>query len=392
MNEEKIMILQMLQDGKISPEEAIKLMEALDEPDFKIPEDEPKHKVLTNKTLDEIGSDIGNAFGNLFTSLKGIGSSLAINNLTEILEDHFELDTEDLTNPVLDFKSVNGYINLRKHSLDKIEINVYCKYREGLLTGKENPYKFYVEDNKIAFHPLYNNDISINLDIKVPIKLYSQISLQTSNDHIIINDLDVNSLYCETKNSSIKLSKIKYTDIKLSTQNGRIEGKDLEANDLEAITTNSGILLEDIISEKLNAHTANSKIILKSIQSNSIIAKTSNSTIDTDNLSSRKIDLRTSNAKIIYDFFDMDKTKEIILHTSNSSIISNLSGRDKNIFFDLETSMGNINLEYANLIYKTNKQANFGLKKLIAHSENYDVSEDYIKFSAYTSNGSIKIS
>lgn len=397
MNEEKIMILQMLQDGKITPEEAVKLMEALDEPDFEIPdfetEEENQHKTrITNKTLEEIGSDIGNAFGNLFTSLKDIGSSIGINNLTETINVDLEKDIKDLVKPVIDLKSVNGYIKLRKHELEGIKIHIHCNYREGTFIPNGEFYKFYIEDNRIVFYPTYNSDISINLDVVVPSKIYDKITLETTNGSIIIDDIEVNRLESETKNSSIKISDIKSQDIKLSTMNGRIEGISLASNNIEAITTNSGVFLEDIDALNCNAHTANGKIKLKAISSDKIIAKTSNSTIDTDNLSARFIDLKTSNSKIIYDFFDMDKTKEVILSTSNGTIISNLSEMGKNIYFDLETSMGSINLEYPNLMYKTNRQANFGLKKIVAHTADYDNNKDFIKFSAYTSNGSIKIS
>lgn len=396
MNEEKIMILQMLQDGKITSEEAIKLLEALDEPDFEIPEyeaaDDSGHKTrLTNKTLEEIGSDIGNAFSNLFTGLKDIGSSIGINNLTETIEMDLEENIQNLTDPIIDLKSVNGYIKLRKHELDTIKINIHCQYKEGTLTPHQEFYKFHIENNNIVFHPIYNNDIAINLDVSIPYQVYDEITLETTNGSIIVNGLDINKLRCETKNNSITLSDIKSEKINLSTMNGRIEGTFLNSTDIEAITTNSGVFLDHVVTKNFNAHTANGKIKLNDMNSDKIIAKTSNSTIDTDRLSARYIDLKTSNGKIIYDFFDMEKTKEIILSTSNGTIISTLSEMSKHIYFDLETSMGSIHLEHPNLIYKINRQANFGLKKVVAHTSEYDNNEDFIKFSAYTSNGSIKI-
>lgn len=397
MNEEKIMILQMLQDGKITPEEAIELLEALDQPDFEIPEYEGDYSSdgktrFTNKSLEEIGSDIGNAFGNLFTNLKDIGSNIGINTLTEKLEIDLEKDISNMVDPIMDLKSVNGYIKVRKHEGDHIKIHLYCNYKEASLSAKGDFYKFNTEGNKVVFYPLYNSDIAINLDVLVPDRLYHEINLETSNGTITVDKLNVNKLQVETKNNSIKLSSIKAENMKLSTMNGRIEGTSLKSNDIEAITTNSGIYFEDIVTDKVNAHTANGKIRLKNVDSNRITAKTSNSTIESENLSSRYVDLKTSNSKIIFNLFDMDKTKEVLLSTSNGTIVSNLSEMGKDIYFDLETSMGSINLEYPNLVYKTNKQANFGLKKVLAHSAEYDMNEDFIKFSAYTSNGSIKIS
>lgn len=65
MNEEKIMILEMLDDEKITAQEAIKLLEALDGQNYKIAETK-----FTNKSLEEIGTDISNAFSNLIGQLK----------------------------------------------------------------------------------------------------------------------------------------------------------------------------------------------------------------------------------------------------------------------------------------------------------------------------------
>lgn len=86
----------------------------------------------------------------------------------------------------------------------------------------------------------------------------------------------------------------------------------------------------------------------------------------------------------------MNKIKEIKLITSNSSITTEINNIPEQVYFDLETSMGSIALEIPNLIYKINKQANLGLKKIVAHSVNYEDDND-LKVIATTSNGSIKI-
>lgn len=176
MNQEKIMILQMLQDGKITPDEAVKLMKSLDE------KEKPR---LTNKSIEEIRSDIGNAFGNLFTSLKDLGSSIVVNNLTETFEVDLEENIENLTDPIIDIKCVNGYIKIRKHDLDSVKIHVYCNYPEGMSIHNKEFYKFYIERNKIVFHPIYDN-IAINLDVTIPRRIYDEIDVEGTNASIIL--------------------------------------------------------------------------------------------------------------------------------------------------------------------------------------------------------------
>lgn len=397
MKEEKIMILRMLQDGKITPEEAINLLEALDdEEDFEIPEDfherGPKSR-LSNKTLEEIGTDIGNAFGNLFTSIKDIGSSIGINSLTESMELDLEEDISHISHPKIDLKSVNGSIKVRPHESDKVNISIYCRYKEGNNLSGRQFYKFYIEDNKLVFYPVYSSDISINLDVRLPDKYYDELVVETNNSSIEVDGLNLTKLKCETKNSSIKIKGVQARKTKLTSQNGRIQGDSLNIDNIEAITTNSGIFFDQVETEDLSAHTANGKIRLKDIKSHRVTANTSNASIEGDNMSTKYIDLRTSNSKIVYDFFDMNEAREIKLSTSNGAILANLSEKYKEMYFDLESSIGNISLNYPKLVYKTNKQANFGLKKVEAHTPEYDNSEeDRIKLMAYTSNGSIKIS
>jgi len=79
------------------------------------------------------------------------------------------------------------------------------------------------------------------------------------------------------------------------------------------------------------------------------------------------------------------------LITSNGTINSKICDTGRPLYFDLETSMGNINLEIPDLVYKVNKQISLGQKRIVAHSSNYDKNADHLKFIASTSNGSIKI-
>lgn len=402
MREEKMMILAMLEEGKITSEEAIKLLEALE--DIDMPSNSNKTDEAQNEssqrktnssplifdTLGEIGSDIGNALSSVFDSLKDVTQSIGFGtNYENISKDiDYEFDHE---NPSLDLSGVNGGIKLRPIEGNKLKIKAVCQYKKGLLLDNENFFNFSAGDGKVVFSPKHNSNISVKLYVSLPEKKYNEILLNTTNGKIDIKELNVNSLICTTSNSPIEAVDINAEEIDLTTKNGRIESRGINTKTLNVCTTNAGIYLNDISCNEVEAKTANSKIAINDILADKIICKTSNATIDAEDITCDIINLITSNGKVVCDDIDLNRVKEMKLITSNGTINSKICDTGRPLYFDLETSMGNINLEIPDLVYKVNKQISLGQKRIVAHSSNYDKNADHLKFIASTSNGSIKI-
>lgn len=408
MKEERMMILAMLEEGKITSEEAIKLIDALEEGIiFKELENDEKIKDSKNdghknnkkekdfkfkfNSLEDIGSDIGNALSNMFNGLRDFNPSFGFKSNYETITTDLDMDISEMENPSLSFRAINDSITLRPTNKDKLSIKVICQYKHGLLSENEPYFDFIKEGNSIIFNPKYNSNISIKLNVSLPKKHYDEIILKSTNGKIDIEELYANSLNSLTSNSSIDLLESNIMKIDLTSKNGRIEIRDTNSNSIEAHTTNSNIFLMNTTAQDINARTANGKVQANDIHGENIMCKTSNAPIEVKNISFHNIQLISSNGKIISSEMNLDKAKEIKLMTSNASITSDLQNVNKNIIFDLETSMGSIGLGMPDLIYTTNKQVNLGLKKIIAHSANYNISEDHLKFIASTANGSIKI-
>ena len=403
MKEEKMMILAMLEEGKITSEEAIKLLEALDQKeDFYQEDTSSKSDEYTSEeeknifqdtfdNLEDIGSDIGNVLYDIFDGLKDFSSSFGFKNNYETITTDLEMDLDSMENPSLDLKAINGDINLRPTNKNVLLVKVVCQYKKGLLNENETYFDFTNIDGKITFTPKYNSNISITLDVSIPEKFYNEIRLNTTNGKIYIKDLNSRSAQCITSNSSVEIEGGNTDLIDLTSKNGKIEIKDINSKNIQTYTTNADIEITNTNSETIDAKTGNGKIILKDIKSVDITCKTSNSIIELSSIDSQSIYLMTSNGKIILNDIDTANAKNINLITSNGSIVSDILDLSKEAIFDLETSMGNINLDIAELIYTTNKQVNLGLKKIVAHSINYDLNKDHLNFVASTSNASIKI-
>lgn len=360
MKEEKLMILSMLEDGKITSEEAVKLLEALEDlEEFGSKDSENKnvsgdrYNKQIKKVIEEIGVDIGDAFSTMIDGLKGFGNSFGFNINSDTITIDLEKNLSAIEKPIIDLKAVNGSIKINNSDSDNLVIKVDCQYKNGLLDNTKEFYNFYNEGNRIVFTPLFKNDISIKLSVLLPNKLYEEIILNTTN--------------------------------------GKIEFNDINSDKINIITGNSSINVKDIISKEIHAYTANGRINLYNIDCDEIICKTTNGTIESKDIKSKIIQLTTSNGKINCTNINTNKANQIKLMTSNGSIISEMNTLVKDAYFELETSMGSISLDLADMIYKINNQINLGSKKLVAHSSNYNEQGDNLMFYASTSNGSIKI-
>lgn len=399
MNDEKMMILSMLQDGKISSEEAIKLLEALEETekDNLVNVEKTKEKIgeigeiakEQGKKIGDIGVDLGNKIAKAFRDMKFNTDS---NGLTgKSINTKVEMDISHMEAPSIDIEAVNGRIILENWDENFLSIEVNCRYREGLFQENEDFFSFYEMDNKIIFSPEFSSNISIDLKVYLPDKYYEEISLKSSNGQIKIDNFIGDSFDISTSNAAITIESIKAKKIHLNTKNGRIILDDVLAPKIEATTGNSNILIEDVETDNINLITKNGRIYISNIMAKEIIANTSNGAIELEFVNSEQIELKTSNAKVQLNDLDLDKLNYLKIITSNGIIDVDLNKLNKEIYLDLVTSIGSIDLDLPSLVYKLNKQVNLGKKNIIAHSINYKEGENSLKLLATTSNASIKI-
>lgn len=411
MKEEKRMILSMLEEGKITADEAMELLEALDETEANFTYDRTleeeyidkkeaiKKEIRKNaeeirenvRKIEGFGANLGNLISNIVNNIVDKSISFNLNGLYETMSTKIERDISSIENPVIDLEAINGNINAKSWDQDKISMEITIKYRNKNFSSVNDFYNFYEEGNVLRFKPTHRSNLLISLDVNLPNKYYEEVMLRTSNGKIKVNDLRLDKLMVKTSNGSITAEDISSKDINLSTQNGKIYLNHVSSPIIHGKTTNGSFLLQDINSENLNISTINGKIRFTDINSESICGKTSNSSIELENASSKTVKLRTSNGSIICKDIDKEEIRELDLSTSNSSINVDLDNTKKPKYFHLETSMGNISLDIPDLVYKVNSKDYAGFKKIIAHSVDFDEGKEYFLVKASTSNGSIKI-
>ncbi|MTI70285.1 MAG: hypothetical protein FH751_08545 [Firmicutes bacterium] len=374
MGEERMMILKMLEEGKVSNEEALKLLEALDESDFSEKSfDTDKRNTTKNdkenfedkleKKIEKVTEDITeNATDyannltdkvlNMVNDVVDNGSFLNFFGNFETITENIQKDISNLDYPTIDLEGINGKIIITQWHKNIIDVSATCRIKKSKVPS-EKIYSIYEKENSIMIKPKFKNNLIANLEVKLPKKNYKLININSTNGKLVIDGLNSENIDCTTSNSSIYIENINSSSIKTKTRNGKIKILKTNAKNIDIDTSNASIILDKIMTKDASAKTTNGKIYADGLSFDG----------------NSKVNLKTTNGKIE-------------VHTNNY-VKDNLS-------VDAKTSLGKIDLSIPNLIYEINDVQNIGSKRILAYSKDYkDSKGTYIKLS--TSNGSIKI-
>ena len=412
--EEKMLILKMLQEGKITTDEAVKLLESLD----KSSASAPRSGSRINEIKDELTAKINemkideklNRFGDKASKLaetfgekagklaEQLGENInpeKIENSTERFTEEFTRRMESLGQDIAEsaskfadtFASQLG--SLFETGLEKYKYNSSYTYP---IAENNN---IYLNTNNFSIKVIPNaaKEITVNLYVNSNIpslvideyfktiaedncyKLSSEFPGRTWGRIEIQLPKGVSSLNLSTYNAKCEISDIDVKRINCSTANGKITMSRCSAEEIEILTDNERVIFSKVSARAANIRTSNSKIEIDGSHLDAIDAKTSNAAILVN--SSRKGDSLTSN---------------YILSTSNGKIdVGLVKAEAFEHMVDAHTSMGRIDVNLSNLVYETDKK-NMGMQSTTQlKSENFDTSSNKIVIKAHTSNASIMI-
>ena len=401
ISEEKMMILKMLQEGRINSEEAAKLLEALEakkEPSYgpgprvfrgpkppqrnyydevaKVREriDEWRRELSKNynqndfdKMVEEFSAKAEKFGKNVATAAFGIADKVADfvgsiidtsafnvfgNCVTE--EQQFEAAAAEGMN--LELQATNGQITVKKHQEDKILITAKIR------TPQENA------KSAIAFS---NGDGTVSVKLAKP----DTYNLSVSYD--------------------VLLPAVKLNQVALETKNGKIYVEDVTSEEFASVTKNAVIDLTGVNSGRITANTTNAKVNANYIIGRDVNFNTSNATIEIKNLKAVKLTAATSNGKILVDNvqnYDNENVAELNLKTSNANIKANMNdSENKGYKISARTSNGDINLLIPNLLYRNAMRTDRFNRQADAETENYAAAAQKVNIQAETSNGYIEV-
>lgn len=403
ISEERMMILKMLQEGRINSDEAAKLLEALETNQRQAPgcghrfegfrpPKPPQHNYYDevarvrerinewrrdlsknynqkdfDKMVDEF-SDKAEKFGKgVATAAFGVADKVVdfVGSFVDtgafnifgncvLVEKTYEAAAAEGTN--LELQATNGPITVKKHQEDKILIKAKIRTPQAnaetaLLFADENG----TVSLKLAKPDTFN--LSVSYDVFVPAVKFNKLSLETKNSKIYVEDTLSEEFASITKNGAIDLTGVTSSTVNVDTKNAKININYLIGKDIRVNTLNAMIDIKNLKAEKLEATTVNGKIMLENLQNGD----------NADNV-------------------------ELVLKTKNNDIKANMNdSENKGYKVTAQTTNGGINLLIPSLLYRNAPKVDGYSRQTEAETENYSGATQKVNIYAETQNGYIEV-
>lgn len=397
ISEEKLMILKMLEEGKITSEEAAKLIEALEgsskqagpegfsrqqrqqanfydevekmrsrihdwKNDFKKNYNQKDFDRMVDdfsQKAEKLGKNVASAtYGVVDKVIDFVGSFVDTNAFNifgsyTVVEKSFEAELAEGDN--LEIEAVNGQVTVKKHLENKVIIR--SKVRS----------------------PLNNADEILMFD-----KAEGTASLK------IANKTGNLSVAHEVLVPAIKLGKVR-----LETTNGKISAEDTGAAVFESITKNAPVDLMGVSAEKVSLETKNARILLSYVIGKEVEINTTNSVIDIKNIKAENVKALSTNGRILLENAqNYGDSAEIAmtLKTTNGGIKVNMNDlENKGYKVKARTTNGGINLLIPEMVYHNVHKQGMNTGFVEAESNSFDTHAQKVVINAETSNSYIEV-
>ncbi|MGM7723619.1 DUF4097 family beta strand repeat-containing protein [Metabacillus sp. Hm71] len=294
MKEQKIRILKLVEQGKLSADEALSLIEALDSDEQK---KEEKITALSTEVIDFTSQDHAGQSNEKQASL---GAKLmdwvdtAVKKVKELdldlnfgksidIQHVFQFNGSAFHD--LDIQLPNGSVNLQPWNERDIRVECNAKiYRaENIEQAREaflSEVECHVEGNRFIFHS-DKKTMKLNTIVYVPEQAYDQIKIKLFNGPIRGENVKVNTIKAKTANGMISFSAINGKKGEFETANGQIKlsSSRYEKIEVESIT---GLVQFKGSSDKIDAQSFNGnlQITLEDRACEALYAKTTTGNIE----------------------------------------------------------------------------------------------------------------
>lgn len=394
MSQEKLKVLEMLEKGNITSEEALRLIELLqEEPAGKKDEKSEVYEKVEGEVVDEKEEGAeketekeeggGHQFDyswihdlkdNIVESAVNISryvGSQTYNTFGFGPPNHFYSTTITEIDQLKALKLIgkNDRIEIVGHKENSITVEARYKLKR----DQGFRIEFEGEEGVYTLNYDYNAVHSMGIYIQVPDRLIPSLRVDNKNSQIVIKRVKTEKADFLTKNAAIELDSISCTDLSAETKNGPIQ-------------------LYDVTAAKISLTTSNSRISLKSVDADFAKLQTSNASVNLDAVDIRETYAKTSNAGMIFRNFSGNIQKKYPLYnieayTSNGDLIVELPQMSEiPCKINASTDLGHIRTNVKDLEYLANNK-----DFLKAKSRSYDFADCKMNITLQTSNSNIDI-
>jgi len=306
MQNERQRILELVEKGTISAQEAITLLEALEQPskstqnvmndvskegqqssteketlfNEQTKEQQKKDTDFMKHFQDEMQdfrkdlTQIGSIFMDMMnTAVKKVkefdvsspfGDKVEFTHTEEVTAEHVDSVIAELPNGNFSLESTEG---------DSFQ--VICKVKAPLINDSEEETRnhfleqFVVKEDEGSLRILSQLKlVQVNVKVLVPKEQLEKLSIRLMNGSVSLQDIGFDHLKVKTLNGAIKGSKFNFEKAKVDSSNGSIELTNVRGKDLEAETLNGRVYLDGALDE-IEAKSVNGHVVVTTCSTNS---------------------------------------------------------------------------------------------------------------------------
>jgi|GEM_PF-3864047 len=336
MNDEKMKILEMLEKGEITAEQASALLSQVSP--HKAERRERKEHDPFGIGWSGLSAELGNIVEEVTSGIEEVTSSLS-----EVFGNSF---FTEMKGERVSFSQSSGAIQGDIASVKLISKNaklVIIGHDENFirLSGEyvakhsEARPVINLEGNKVEIAYDYHAMHSMKILCELPNVFIERLQLDNKNSSIKVSEIRCRNLSAKTKNASIKLSDVEADKAILETSNASIATEEVKFNQLYTKTSNASIKLHDFLNGAENAEA----------YEHEVEAYTTNASISVElpENFAYKIQATTTNAGVKCDLDDMDYEKQTKTYLNGKS--PNYEQTRNRIKLNLSTTNASIKIE-----------------------------------------------
>jgi len=240
--EERKMILKMIEDGKITAEEGVQLLEAIErrgKNEFQDAAEKFMHQA--NKGATKLFDLVGKAIQKV--QELDLDFDLPFHSGVKVKET-IELSSFDYDQ--LSFSTTTGHIRCQKWDQQgaKIEITGHVlqeKEEFEALRKIREAIQLKTEDKKYAFSLLDEKGLRVTIDLFLPSRVFEAVHLETTHGNVQLGALKSDRLEIKAVNGSIRIEKVSASELGVTTSNGRVQLNQVEIEQGKIQSSNGSI-------------------------------------------------------------------------------------------------------------------------------------------------------
>ena len=380
MTDKKAEILKLLEQGKITADEALALLNqqpssSSTPPPFQSPPannqhyHEPDHSEVEPGWVENLFGWVGDVVNDVAEEIRDWDVSLDLADIFVGSNKRREVFTSNFVSQgiaAITIVGKNARVEVQGYGGDCIRVE--CTYN-----ARRPETEVYLHEENGRIELVYDEKQmrSMGVFCQVPHTMINEMRIANKNDKIIIEDITAGNVQLYNKNDTIKANNINCTSFMAANRNAAIKTNTLSAQNIAMETTNDNIALENV-------------------RANTAALKTTNSRIHVEYVDIAHLKLSTTNAGLKFknNFFAADSwTGERIIEASTTnSGVSIIVPVDAALKLDASTRGGSISCQREDVFFSESTRHH-----LQGKSSDYDFASKKLVLNLRTTNASVKV-